>query len=62
MCSPCRGGDGLCVRFGDLDSPRPPAPVDDPMMSIENLAGGGSAAAAGASDRDRREKGDADGL
>lgn len=35
---PCRGGDAFLLDcLGDLDSPRPAAPVDNPMMSIKIL-------------------------
>jgi len=33
-----RGGDGMRDCLGEFESPEPAAPVDDPMMSIENLA------------------------
>jgi len=35
---PGRGGDGMRDCLGEFESPEPAAPVDDPMMSIENLA------------------------
>ena len=34
---PGRGGDVVVGCLGDVDSPRPEAPVDDPMMSIKLL-------------------------
>lgn len=57
LYSPCRGGDVLLDCLGDLDSPRPAAPVDDPMMSIQNLRRLRAATGAGADASDQRPEG-----